>query len=368
MIRLRNRNRIAAAVALSAALMAGASGGAAGGTYRHEETTTKIIPLEEAERIILVSASGDITMIGESGRSEVEVTIKKYIRASDEEEARKLAESMGIVVTRPGGDLKLETRYPKRGTVRKSIFSLLISGQGESMQMELVLLVPSGVAADVSSASGTVTVSRLKGPASISTASGSVDVRDIEGSVEVKVASGSIDVADIGGSVDLGSASGNVTARNVGGDAKIFTASGDTDLNGVAGSLEIESRSGDTTVDGVGSVRYRGLSGSGRFVEVRGGVDASAASGDLSFRVVPADGSDYRIVASSGNVTLRFLRAMKDGFVLKAATTSGEITAQLPIRVTRVDRNMIAGIVRDGHAKVFLETSGGDITIEEPEE
>ena len=59
---------------------------------------------------------------------------------------------------------------------------------------------------------------------------------------------------------------------------------------------------------------------------------------------------------------------MEDGYVLKAATTSGEITASLPITVTKVDRNRIAGIVRDGRAKVFLETSGGNITIEEPEE
>jgi len=236
------------------------------------------------------------------------------------------------------------------------------------MEMELVLLVPRGVGADVSSASGDVTVSRMEGSVKVSTASGDVDVRDIDGAVEAKVASGCIDVADVGGDVDLGSASGDVTARNIGGDAKIFTASGDTDLNGVVGSLAIESRSGDTTVDGVGAVVYRGLSGSGRFVDVRGGVDASAASGDLSFRVVPVSESDYRIVASSGNVTLRFLKAMDGGFVLKAATTSGEISAQLPIRVTRVDRNTIAGIVRDGRAKVFLETSGGNITIEEPEE
>ena len=83
---------------------------------------------------------------------------------------------------------------------------------------------------------------------------------------------------------------------------------------------------------------------------------------------MPSGSNSYRIVASSGNVTLRFMRVMEGGFVLKAATTSGEIHAQLPIRVTKVDRNLIAGIVREGHAKVFLETSGGDITIEEPEE
>ena len=47
---------------------------------------------------------------------------------------------------------------------------------------------------------------------------------------------------------------------------------------------------------------------------------------------------------------------------------SGEISARLPIKVTKVDRNRIAGIVRDGRAKVILETASGNITVEEPEE
>lgn len=361
--RVRGGAVVSAACAVLLAIPAGAAG-----SYRHEETAVKAIPLEEARRIVIVSASGDITLVGEEGRTDVEVTIKKYIRAGDEEEARRLAASMGIIVTRPGDDLKIETRYPKKGTVKKSIFSLLFSGRSESMEIELIVLAPRALAADISSASGAVAVTRLEGPAAVSTASGRVEVREVEKDVEVKVASGSIDVADIGGSVELGSASGNVSARAIGGDAKIFTASGDTDVDGVAGALDIEARSGDTDVDGVGSVVYRGLSGSGRFVEVRGSVDATAASGDLLFRVSPEKPSDYHIVASSGNIALRFLRPMEEGFVLKAATTSGEITAQLPIRVTRVDRNVIAGIVREGRAKVFLETSGGDITVEEPEE
>jgi hypothetical protein len=36
--------------------------------------------------------------------------------------------------------------------------------------------------------------------------------------------------------------------------------------------------------------------------------------------------------------------------------------------VTKVDRNRIAGIVREGRAKVVLETASGNITVEEPGE
>ena len=112
-------------------------------------------------------------------------------------------------------------------------------------------------------------------------------------------------------------------------------------------------------------IEYEGISGSGRFLDIRGSVDASAASGDLTFRVAPESPSDYMISASSGNVSLRFIRLLERGFVLRASTTTGEIKAELPIKITKVDRNRITGVVREGESKVLLETASGDITVEE---
>ncbi len=101
---------------------------------------------------------------------------------------------------------------------------------------------------------------------------------------------------------------------------------------------------------------------------MRGAVEASVASGDLYFRVVPEGDVDYTLTASSGNLSLRFIKIMEGGFMLKAGTTSGKITANLPIDLSSVSRNRITGIVRGGKSKVFLETASGNIHIEEPEE
>lgn len=353
------------AAALALTLTAGAA--EAGSPYRHEETSVRTIPLEGARMLIIASTSGNITLVGEDGREDVEVTITKHVRAGDEKRAREITQGMDVVVTRPEAALKLETVNPQQGKARRSIIAFLLE-QGESMRIELVVAVPRVLSADLSSASGNVVVSRLDGDLKVSSASGNVNVREIGGAAAVSLASGSIDVAEIGGGVALKSASGNISAREIGGDAEIRSASGNTSLRGIRGSLVLNSHSGNTTVEGVGAVRYKGLSGSARFSDVRGDIDATAASGDLVFRVAPTEAGDYRITASSGNISLSFLRAMRDGFVLRAATTSGEINVQLPIKVTKVDRNTIAGIVREGRAKVFVETTGGNITIEEAEE
>lgn len=353
------------AAVITAVLFAAASVEGAG--YRHEETISKSISVEAAKRLVIESLSGDITLTGEEGRDTIELKIVKTVKADDEEAAKKIAESIGVVVTRPEGMIKIETRYPKKGKVRKSIFSFFVE-RGQSMSISLTLTVPAGLSIETASASGDVEISHVLADVEASSASGNLVIRDIGGDLVATVASGDIEVDEVGGSVKLSSAAGDIVVRNVGGDAEISVATGDVELTSIGGSLELSSYTGDSVVDGVGAVKYDGISGSARFVDVHGAVEASAASGDLNFRVTPQSMFDYNITSSSGNIVLRFLRIMEDGYILKAATTSGEITASLPITVTRVDRNKIAGIVRDGRAKVFLETASGNITVEEPEE
>jgi len=338
-----------------------------GASYRHEEAISKSISVEGAKKLVIESLSGDIIVTGEKGRETIELKIVKVVRADDEEAARKIAESMGIVVTRPEDMIKIETHYPKKGKVKKSIFSIWFE-RGQSMSISLTLTVPAGISIETASASGDIEIARMESDVTASSASGGLVIRDIQGDLEAHVASGDIEVEDVTGSVSLGSAAGDIVVRNVGGDAEISVATGDVELTSIGGSLELNSYTGDSVVDGVGAVLYEGINGSARFVDVRGAVEARSSSGDLSFRVAPEGLVDYTMTASSGNVILRFLKVMEGGFVLKAATTSGEINARLPITVTKVSRNRIAGIVRDGRAKVFLETASGNITVEEPEE
>ncbi len=363
----RDRARITIPVlaVLAAALLG--TGPAEGAGYRYEETVTKSIPLEGARKLVIESLSGDIAVTGQKGLERIELKIAKVIGAEDEETARRIAESMGVVVTRPEDAVRIETRYPSKGKVRKSIFSLWFE-KGRSMSISLMLTVPADLVVETASASGDVRIERMAAGVRISTASGDLEVRDIDGDVEADVASGDIEVENVSGSVTLGSSAGDIKAENVGGDARIKAASGDTELDSIGGDLVLSTYSGDSEVDGVGGVTYSGISGSARFIGVRGGVEATAASGDLDFRVSPQGSFDYTITSSSGDVTLRFLTVMDGGYILRAETTSGDITAHLPITVTKVSRNLLSGIVREGRAKVSLETSGGDITIEEPEQ
>lgn len=361
----RFAERMSILVAITALVAGGASVGEAASWY--EETSKEIIPVEGEKLLVVITQSGDITVSGEEGRSEIALRLVKKVKADDAEEAKRISSMMELEINRDDEVLRISTRYPKQGMEKRSILSYLFD-RYPRMRMELILVIPEDLALEVETASGDVKVENIRDEVDVTTASGDVEVNKVGGAVAVHVASGDIDAADIKGDAKLVSASGEITGRDIVGNCLINTASGDIDLSNLGGDLELSSVTGDAAIDGVRSVEYSGMSGSGRFVDVRGEVTASAASGNLSFQLVPAGDFNYTVRTSSGDIKLRFLTAMGGGYVLKATTTTGDIEAILPINISKVGRNHVAGIVRDGKSRIILETASGNISISEPEE
>jgi DUF4097 and DUF4098 domain-containing protein YvlB len=337
----------------------------ADGSY--EEETKDVISLKGETAIVIAAKRSDVTVTGEKGRGDITLVIVKKVRAGSEEEAKRLAAETGVEIDHADGELVFSTKYPKEFESRKNIFSYILQ-RGPKIDMKLYLTIPAEFDLRVGSASGDIVVAKLDGIVRLSAASGSIETNELGNNLSAGTASGDIDVDAVAGSVELNSASGDIFAREVAGDASVETASGDVELIEIGGDLTSKTASGDITVKGVGAVTYNGVSGSARFVGVRGSISASASSGDLSFHLVPEAEADYRAGTSSGDILLHFLSILPGGYVLKAGTTSGDISASLPIRLQKVGRNHIAGIVREGKSKVILETASGDISISEPEE
>ncbi|HSG29841.1 MAG TPA: DUF4097 family beta strand repeat-containing protein, partial [Candidatus Krumholzibacterium sp.] len=250
---------------------------------------------------------------------------------------------------------------------RRNLISYFVKRQPK-MSMDIELFMPKGMDAGVTIASGKIVVRDLNSQVEVNSASGMIEIRDIEGKVTAVVASGRLDVADIKGDVELQVVSGALNATDVSGDAVVGVNSGTIELAHLGGDLDCSIEYGTVVVDGVGGLKFEGISAHASFTGVRGAINASTASGKASFRVKPGSDVNYSIIASSGDITVRFLEKMAGGYILKAGTTSGEISVTLPIDVKNVGRNNITGVVREGKARIFLETASGDIIIEEPEE
>jgi len=334
---------------------------------RFEETGRKTITLGGEEALYVGNKRGDIILIGEKGRTDIEIAFTKSVRAESEAEAKKIAGMMNVVFKRKNGELIIAVEYPEAESAKKSLLSILLQ-RDPRFGMDLEIFVPSRMIMNAKASSGDISVSDAERGVNLSAASGDVVVERIGGDIEIGVSSGDVSISDAAGNVKVNSASGDISGDDIAGDVEVHTSNGDIDLDGIGGDLKIASSAGDITVEGVGSVEYKGSAGDAEFYGVRGSVQAGAASGDMTFHLEPNGDYDYNVRTSSGGIELRFVEKSPGGFVLKANTTNGDISINLPIKINKVGRHYISGVVRDGKSVVLLETVSGDIDVSEDEE
>ena len=339
----------------------------AGAGISHVETIEREIESGDAKAIIIEGINGNISVTGEEGRSDIYLKVIKTVYTENEDEAKKTASLMEIEISRQGDVLKIETLYPKKFKTKRSLFSMVVD-KHPKMMMEITLLVPKGFETMATTANGSITLVDIGANAKVSVSNGKTNLRNIDGDIKVSVTSGEIEAVKISGNAELKVTSGVIIAKNIEGNVHCDVTSGKMKLLRIGGDLDAKIGYGSVIVDGVGAIEYRGVNAEADFIDVRGAVDASTASGDILIRALPEGDNNYKITASSGEIVLRFLDIMQGGYILKVGTTSGTINVDLPLDLKKVARNSIYGTVRGGKAKVFLESASGDITIEEPGE
>jgi len=341
-------------------------GAGAARAYDRDETYTKSVPFQGAKRVLILNSRGDVKVIGEKGRSDISCEYTKRIRGRSQEEADRLFNLTDVDVKREDGEIKISVRYPGQSRSDRNVIAFLMQ-RYEALSVDVNVMVPAELDVKIITASGDVQLASVAGASEVTAASGSVEATGI-GKLRIDVSSGDMTISGVTGNAFLSSASGDIEAHHVSGDAAVRSASGDITLSEIGGDLTAASTSGDVTVNGVRGVVFSGTSGSAQFTGVRGKVAASAASGDVEVVASPTSAANYEIRTSSGQIELRFDNAVKGGFALKAQTTSGDISVTLPIKVTKVTRHYLSGVVREGRSVVVLETASGDITVSEPEE
>jgi len=366
-ITLSRRIETVVASAALVAAMALAEAGAALAAVDREEVSTVVVPVRGEKSIVISNARGDVRVIGERGRGDISIEITKVVRAKGAEQAARLFASMKVDVARGGAEINVNARYPEETDRERSIIGYIMQ-QYPSARCDLSLTVPAGLNVRTTTSSGDIEISALESAVEITSASGDAELRDIGGAVRVNLASGDAAIARAGADASVTTASGDIAMEEIKGNAVVRTAAGDIELRGIAGSVTAASSSGDVSAEDIGAVTYSGTNGSATFTGVRGGVTAALTSGDIEVHAAPVAAANYEIRSSSGEIILHFMRKLPGGFILKTRTTSGDISVDLPIQVSKVGRHDLAGVVRKGASVVVLETSSGDITVSESEE
>ena len=106
------RNRSLLILVIAAVSLVFSVGSFAGETYREEKSET--IEFQGEKSISISVKKGNVKVTGEKDRKNIYYVFTKKVKGVEEEDARKLASLINIVVERDGDELIIRTEIPKK--------------------------------------------------------------------------------------------------------------------------------------------------------------------------------------------------------------------------------------------------------------
>lgn len=271
----------------------------------------------------LSNTSGTIVVSGGSG-DEVSIEATKRTRGD-----RSLLNDVRIEVEERAGRVSIRTVYSKNNRGRRD----------EGVSVDYTVRIPSQAAIDVSSVSGSVRVSAVKGAVSAEAVSGDVTVSGASRVEHASAVSGTVELADstLDAETEASTVSGLLRIRDV-----------------RARRLSLSSVSGQIEVSGLSSDR----------------LDTQSVSGRVDFSGQLARNGRYSFGSHSGSVRITLRGDI--GFELDASSFSGSIRSDLPARAVQTSRDRgrsrsgrsLQATIGDGSATLRLQTFSGSIFIE----
>lgn len=301
------------------------------GSEKAEATRELVLPAGGIKSLSINQPRSDFEITGSDTDS---ITIKADIKvwADGRDEAEEKLKSLDISTENDSGILKVKVNGPPWTKKRRA-------------KVDFIIGMPRSIVAEISTASGDISVSGLQNGARLETASGDISVADSQGPLALSSASGDISAARC--------QKAELTAR---------TASGDIEFANCTGQASFQTVSGDVAIGLDGQVQGQTVSGD---IEIESkqsdGIKLRSTSGDVRFQGRLNGAGDWLVATVSGDVDLD----LADGSAarLEAASVSGDIECQLDLAELRQTGRRLSGWLGQGQGRLELKTVSGDINI-----
>ncbi len=253
-------------------------------------------------RRLRVATLGDITVSGEE-RKDIAWGLKKRVRAPQAAAARRLLDEIVLETERRGDSLELSVRRPP----------------GADVLAALQLSVPrSWREVALTTESGAIEVSHIRGTVRVETHAGPVSLTDVEGRAEVRTGGGPVRLSRIRGMVRCFSGGGAIVAEQLAVGGELLTRGGEIRVREAGGSLRVTSGGGSVRVERARAVRAGTEGGLVEILEASGPVVAATAQGPI--RIHRAKG--VRANSGAGRIQLQDVSGS-----VQASTGLGHILA-----------------------------------------
>ena len=338
-------------------------------SYSYTETLSQ--PAKPEIRLIVEDQRGDLT-INSSDQPVIEAIVKREIKADSEEAAKKL-----------NGDLKVEIVEQAGSYVLRSNRDSL-SGDGRFVRIDLVLRVPKGTSADVTSARGDIVIDGLKGNQTVTAKKGDVRIANVEGLVRIHKSGGSTTVSEIKGNVDVDGRGSDVEAANVTGTVVVNGEfSGSLQFSNVGQTLRFNSSRTDMTAQKLsgklsmelGSLDVRGVDGPFEIAtrqkditlqEFKHSVKITTTNGAVRLQTSASPTQPVEVDVKKGDIELQL--PSRSNFRIDASSHHGEVESDFSAPSLTVNKEgetpSITGNYGTGGANIRLTTSYGTIHLQ----
>lgn len=358
----RRGNRLGLAVLGLTVVLCAALAGSAHAGHKVEREHRRTVAVTDHTAVTVSNPRGKTVIVGREGATEVVIIATKIAKAQDKEMAEEILARLHYEVREKDGIIVVRTVTDGMDDGRSLLSALL--GRKQLACIDYAIEVPQSFSVETATTSGDVRVSNVRGPAAVSATSGAIELREIEGEVTVALTSGRIEARDVGGNLMVAASSGDVIVENVGGSFTMHATSGSARVLRVAGDTEIVLVSGSFELKGcLGDVTFRTSSGDAEIVDVGGNINAVTSSGDIDVMILPIEGKNFMLSSSSGNIGVFYLTPEDYGFFLDVSTASGSIEGDMDIKVDKISRRELRGVVGSGASKIMIETASGDVSI-----
>jgi len=163
---------------------------------------------------------------------------------------------------------------------------------------------------------------------------------------QVETSGGDIRVANLTGGFKLETSGGDISINNHKGDMYLSTSGGDIVLKETEGNIKAETSGGDIKIDANDGKVFAETSGGSIIINYSGvnkGINASTSGGDIYLKIPSSFKAKVHLETSGGRVSNNFKNSRTD----------------------RVKRSLVDAQYNGGGEMLRLETSGGDITVDE---
>jgi DUF4097 and DUF4098 domain-containing protein YvlB len=301
------------------------------GSEKAQEEKEICVPAQGVSILSVSQPRSDFEITGTDG-DQISIRADIQVWAEEQEEAREKLQSLDITTENDSGILRIKVDGPPWTKKRRT-------------KVDFTIEMPRHILAEISSASGEISVRNLTGGTRLNTASGEIEISGCQGENALSSASGDI------------AASGCSQAS-----LKISTASGDIEVSDCSGDLAFQTVSGDVSASLSGNVRGQTVSGD---IDIKAGkpgeIKINSTNGDIQINGQISESNDSVITTVSGDVSIGL--AGGSSAMIEAGTLSGDIDCGLELTESRKSSRSLSGRLGDGRGSLKVKTVSGDIEI-----